>query len=353
VTRRLFEEKLLDMILPLLLKEHDIGEIMGKVAWMVYLCSSFFLLTLCCPALAAAKQAASAVRTVRKSHKHHASTNKLAGLRAARRSRVNSADRQSGRTKRMKTAKLGEAATREGAVHVTGTDKVTVREKEENSEYIEYRVKRGDTVEKLARLFRFARDEFTDLNGVKGKRLKPGTTVFIPKTEEDGEDAPIALNNRPLRPWKSEDERGMLVKVAKSFAGAPYRYGGNSVRGLDCSAFVKKMYEIFEVQLPRSAREQFCAGPRVSKDDLVTGDLVFFKTKSFAHYPTHVGIYIGDNCFIHASSLFGRGVNIDRLSDAYFARTFVGAVRVKGPPPAADKTDTDQEQRTASNNNTR
>jgi cell wall-associated NlpC family hydrolase len=142
------------------------------------------------------------------------------------------------------------------------------------------------------------------------------------------------------------------VKVAKSFAGAPYRYGGNSVRGLDCSAFVKKMYEIFEVQLPRSAREQFCAGPRVSKNDLVTGDLVFFKTKLFTHYPTHVGIYIGDNCFIHASSLFGRGVKVDCLGEAYFARTFVGAVRVKGSPPAVDKTDTDQERRTASNNNT-
>ena len=205
-------------------------------------------------------------------------------------------------------------------------------------------------MEKLARLFQFERDEFTDLNGVRGKRLKPGTTVFIPKAEEDGEEAP-SLNDRPLRSWKNEEERGILVKVAKSFAGAPYRYGGNSVRGLDCSAFVKKMYEIFEVQLPRSAREQFCAGPRVTKDDLATGDLVFFKTKPFAHYPTHVGIYIGDNCFIHASSLFGRGVKVDRLSEAYFARTFVGAVRVVGSPPAVDRTDTDQERRTASNNN--
>ena len=325
---------------------------MGKAAWMVCVCSSLFLLALCCPARTSAKQAALAVQTVRKSHKHHASTNKLAGVRAAKRALVNRADRQSGRTKRVKTAKLGEAATREGAVHAAAIDEVTAREEEEDSEYLEYRVKRGDTVEKLARLFRFERDEFTDLNGVKGKRLKPGTTAFIPKTEEDGEDAPVALNDRPLRPWKSEDERGVLVKVAKSFAGAPYRYGGNSVRGLDCSAFVKKMYEIFEVRLPRSAREQFCAGPRVSKDDLVTGDIVFFKTKPFARYPTHVGIYIGDNCFIHASSLFGRGVKVDRLSDAYFARTFVGAVRVKGSRPAMDKTDTDQEQRTASNNNT-
>jgi cell wall-associated NlpC family hydrolase len=323
---------------------------MGKAASMVCLCSTLFLVALCCcPARASAKQAASAVQTVRKPHKHHGSTNKLAGSKAARRGRVSAAERQSGRTKRMKTAKPVDAAAREGALHAVATDEVAAREDEENSEYIEYKVKRGDTVEKLARLFRFERDEFTDLNRVEGKRLKPGTTVFIPKAEEAGEDAPVALNGGPLRPWKSEDERGILVKVAKSFAGAPYRYGGNSVRGLDCSAFVKKMYGIFEVQLPRSAREQFCAGPRVSKENLVAGDLVFFRTRPFAHYPTHVGIYIGDDCFIHASSLFGRGVKVDRLSEAYFARTFLGAVRVKGTPPQGDATDTDQEQRKASN----
>ncbi len=320
---------------------------MGKASWMVYLCSTLFLLVLCCPARAAVKQAA---HPPRKSHRHHASTNKSAGLRATRHGRVNGADRQLGSTKRVKTAKRNEAAAGKGAVYAVADDEAAGRGEEENNEYLEYKVKRGDTVEKLARLFRFEKDEFTDLNGVKGKRLKPGSTVFIPKTEEDTEDAPVVLNDRPLRPWKSDDERGVLVKVAKSFAGAPYRYGGSSVRGLDCSAFVKKMYEIFEVQLPRSAREQFCAGPRVSKDELVTGDLVFFRTKPFARYPTHVGIYIGDNCFIHASSMFGRGVKIDSLSEAYFTRTFLGAVRVKGTPPATDKTDTDQEQRKALNN---
>ncbi len=307
---------------------------MAKTSWIVCLCSSIFVLALCWPAPVAAKQT---VRTVRKSHRHHASTHKSAGVR----------DRRHGR---VKGAGLDDAAAPEGAVYAAADDKVAGRGEEGTIEYLEYKVKRGDTVEKLARLFQFQKDEFTELNGVRGKRLKPGATVFIPKTEEDAEDAPVVLNDRPLRPWKSEDERGILVKVAKSFAGAPYRYGGNSVRGLDCSAFVKKMYEIFEVQLPRSAREQFCAGPRVSKEDLVTGDLVFFRTRPFAHYPTHVGIYIGDNCFIHASSVFGGGVKVDNLSEAYFARTFLGAVRVKGTPPAVDATDTDQEQRKALSN---
>jgi LysM repeat protein len=249
----------------------------------------------------------------------------------------------------MKIAKGGEAASADTAGHAAVTDGQTLRE-EENDEYMEYRVKRGDTLEKLARRFGLETEEFTDLNGVSGKRLKPGSTVLIPKPEEGEEDAPIALNDRPLRPWKSEDERGILVKVAKSFAGAPYRYGGTSVRGLDCSAFVKKMYEIFEVQLPRSAREQFFAGPRVSKEDLIAGDLVFFRTRPFARYPTHVGIYIGDNCFIHASSLFGRGVKIDRLNGAYFARTFIGAVRIKGAPPLSESNDANQEQSKAQSN---
>jgi peptidoglycan DL-endopeptidase LytE len=211
----------------------------------------------------------------------------------------------------------------------------------DDGEYVEYRLRRGETLEKLAARFNVDKDEIIELNGVKRSPLKRGAVVLIPKVEEDAEETPLMFNDRPLKPWKNEEERGILVKVAKSFAGAPYRYGGDTVRGLDCSAFVKKMYEIFEVQLPRSAREQYCAGPRVDRDDLVTGDLVFFRTKRFAKYPTHVGIYIGDDKFIHSSSLLSKGVKVDCLSDHYFARTYTGAVRVKAPP-AVDRSDTNR-----------
>ena len=148
---------------------------------------------------------------------------------------------------------------------------------------------------------------------------------------EERQEAPIVLDDPPSL-WKNEEERGILIRVARSFAGAPYKLGGDTVRGLDCSAFVGKMYEIFGAQLPRSAREQFFAGPKVDKDDLATGDLVFFKTRHFAQYPTHVGIYIGDGEFIHTSSFMKRGVRVDRLSEAYFSKTYVGAVRVKALP---------------------
>ena len=166
---------------------------------------------------------------------------------------------------------------------------------------------------------------------------KRGDEVSSDGAQEERPEAPIVLND-PSSPWKNEEERGILVRVARSFAGAPYKLGGDTVRGLDCSAFVRKMYEIFGVHLPRSAQEQFSAGSRVDKDNLATGDLVFFKTRRCARYPTHVGIYLGDGEFIHTSSFMKRGVRVDRLSDAYFSRTYVGAVRVKTPP--TENTDT-------------
>ena len=229
-----------------------------------------------------------------------------------KRGQVLMAAQDGARTSRPRAAKSHRMAAREARKHTPLLGQAAPQD-EGNNEYIEYRVRRGDTLDALAQRFNIDREELIDLNKVSKKRLKPGMTVFIPKTEEEGTEEAVVLNDRPLRPWKNEEERGILVKVAKSFAGAPYQYGGESVRGLDCSAFVKKMYEIFEVQLPRTAREQFCAGPQIDREDLSTGDLVFFKTKRFAKYPTHVGIYIGDEKFIHASSLFRRGVKVDRL----------------------------------------
>ena len=224
---------------------------------------------------------------------------------------------------------------------------------EDDSEVSAYRVQKGDTLDRIASRFNVDKQDIIDLNNIKKrKKLAPGTTVYIPKVEEDGDGELVVLGEspaarRPLKYWKTEEERGVLVKVAKSFAGAPYKFGGESVRGLDCSAFVKKMYDIFDVQLPRSAREQFCIGMPVSRDQLVTGDLVFFKTKR-AKYPTHVGIYIGDDKFIHASSLLRRGVKIDCLSDSYFMRTYTGAVRVKDLP--TEKSETTQDPQTTASN---
>ncbi|OPY83354.1 MAG: D-gamma-glutamyl-meso-diaminopimelic acid endopeptidase CwlS precursor [Syntrophorhabdus sp. PtaU1.Bin153] len=209
---------------------------------------------------------------------------------------------------------------------------------ENDGEFIEYRTKRRDTLDKVARQFNVDKEDILELNTITRKRLP--RVILIPKNTmpkvaevEEEEDIVVTLPTKNLKPWRSNDEKYMLVKVAKSFVGAPYQYGGETVRGLDCSAFVKKIYEIFDVQLPRSAREQYRVGNRVSKEELSIGDLVFFQTKRSAGYPTHVGIYIGDGNFIHSSSGHNRlGVKVDALSSDFYSRTYMGATRVKKSP---------------------
>ena len=139
---------------------------------------------------------------------------------------------------------------------------------------------------------------------------------------EKGEEA----NMEPLGKWNSLNERRIFVRVVKGFLGAPYRFGGSSIRGLDCSAFVRKIYQFFGINLPRTAREQSHVGKRVPRNELEEGDLVFFNTRQPVG---HVGIYVGNNEFIHAS-FQNKEVRIDSLESPYYDKRFIRAVRVKG-----------------------
>jgi cell wall-associated NlpC family hydrolase len=105
----------------------------------------------------------------------------------------------------------------------------------------------------------------------------------------------------------------------------PYKFGGNSILGIDCSAYVKKVYGFLGMDLPRTAREQFNEGETIDKEELSIGDLVFFRT--YASFPSHVGIYMGNNLFIHASPK-GKKVKVDNLDTPYFVKRFIGAKRL-------------------------
>lgn len=117
----------------------------------------------------------------------------------------------------------------------------------------------------------------------------------------------------------------MLMEVIK-YLGTPYKYGGNTKAGMDCSAFTQILYrDVFNVSLERSARLQYNQGKVLSSDDeLKFGDLVFFNTRKRVK-PGHVGIYIGDNLFAHASTK--KGVTITALDYDYYRRTYMGARR--------------------------
>jgi len=123
--------------------------------------------------------------------------------------------------------------------------------------------------------------------------------------------------------------RAEIVAEALRYLGTPYVWGGGSSRGVDCSGFV---YIVFSRYLPNLARmssfDYFNTGIAVDRSGLLPGDLVFFTT--YAPGPSHVGIYLGDRKFIHASSA-ADGVTTSSLDDPYYAAHFLGARRLLGP----------------------
>jgi lipoprotein Spr len=109
-----------------------------------------------------------------------------------------------------------------------------------------------------------------------------------------------------------------LFHFVYDWIGTPYRFGGSSKNGIDCSAFTKELYsEVFNLDIRRSSRDIFSMVSPVGKDDLKEGDLVFFKIHS--RRISHVGIYLGNNRFAHASL---KGVAISSLDDPYYSRYF-------------------------------
>ena len=128
-------------------------------------------------------------------------------------------------------------------------------------------------------------------------------------------------NERSLTPVQSE-----VIQTARSLLGSPYRFGGTTPEGFDCSGFVGYVYRrAARVALPRETHEMVLAGKPVSVAELAPADLVYFKIER--QKPLHVGIYIGGGKFIHAPSARGR-VNIQELDEDYWRDRYLGARRL-------------------------
>lgn len=148
-----------------------------------------------------------------------------------------------------------------------------------------------------------------------------------PKIDISGLLEKYSADSSPIESDKANFEEKFLMEIIK-YLDTPYKYGGNSSRGIDCSAFTQTVFKnAFDIMLNRSAREQFQQGDEINdREDLQFGDLVFFDTRRRVK-PGHVGIYLGDNLFVHASTRFG--VTVSTLEQDYYSKRFMGGRRIE------------------------
>lgn len=190
---------------------------------------------------------------------------------------------------------------------------LAVRTEAAPSTLVAYTVQSGDTLASVASAFHTSTSALAVANRLPtGDPLKPGETLLVPASA-------------------AFQEGVALVQEALKFIGVPYRWGGASPAGFDCSGLVEYVAGQVGIRLPRTSRQQFEAGTPVARADLSPGDLVFFDTYGWA---THVGIYIGDGLFVESPATGGH-VNIQSLSDPYWSHRYIGARRVTAPSLSA------------------
>ncbi len=150
----------------------------------------------------------------------------------------------------------------------------------------------------------------------------------IKALESDAEREPdddVVVDLLPPPKQLPPNARERLENEMDKYLGVRYRYGGTGVAGMDCSGFVSRVFaDALDIKLPRSSAAQAKVGAAVSKANLQFGDLVFFKIRR--NRISHVGIYVGDGNFVHASTKLG--VIVSSLSEPYYKRTYATARRI-------------------------
>ncbi len=246
-----------------------------------------------------------------------------------------------------------------------------------------YVVKRGDTLAKIAKRFHTTVSKIKRANRLRSSLIRVGQRLYIPTRfhsaswyrkfkpkksletieflEEKSEKVKASIVSEEIYPitdvvyreaealsevlstpinvkydnWSlsilnNPEYKGTFLKILadifKNLKNTPYVFGGSNPKfGLDCSSFTMFVYRKLGIELPRTARAQFNVGMPVDRNHLKVGDLVFFRT--YASYPSHVGIYIGNGKFIHFSSMY-HGLAVSSLNDRYFRYRYLGAKRV-------------------------
>jgi peptidoglycan DL-endopeptidase LytE len=206
-----------------------------------------------------------------------------------------------------------------------------------------YVVRQGDSLFKIAKLFNTTSKKIALLNHLQKNKIKAGQTLEVPTVKEalakKAEPVKTAQSNpasetimrqapKASDAETSEDQplRARLAQAGFNLIGVRYkRSGGSEKSGFDCSGLVKNLFSRFNIELPRSSREQYKQGEQIDRDRLEVGDLVFFS--SGGSQPTHVGIYVGDNKMLHAA-LKAKHVIVSDLNSLWYKVRYLGARRI-------------------------
>ncbi|NTV01418.1 MAG: NlpC/P60 family protein [Chlorobiaceae bacterium] len=147
-------------------------------------------------------------------------------------------------------------------------------------------------------------------------------SAFAYEAQSDYADTEIVSSHQLETP---PGRLGTFFSDVRQYFGIHYRFGGTTPAGFDCSGFVQFMFsKVFNMQLPRSSREMASIGMKVARNELRPGDLVFFQNGK--NRINHVGIFVGNNTFIHSS--LSRGITRTNLSESYYDTRFATGVRV-------------------------
>jgi cell wall-associated NlpC family hydrolase len=189
-----------------------------------------------------------------------------------------------------------------------------------------YTVKAGDSLWAIARHYNMTVAQLMQMNGLSSDKLKIGQILKVGNTTTVNiTPSPAVAAVAPSRSGESV-AGDRIVEYAGQYLGTRYAYGGQSPSGFDCSGFALYVFKQFGYSLPRTAAEQYGCGIAVDRSSLAVGDLVFFACGG--SQIDHVGIYCGNNRFIHSSSPRSGGVIYSSLQEGYYANCYVGARKI-------------------------
>lgn len=176
-----------------------------------------------------------------------------------------------------------------------------------------YIVKPGDSLWKISNSYDLTVEQIREINFLDSALIFPGQSILVVKDAD----------NKAVEVSRGTSRVENILDYAKSLTGVPYRYGGQSPAGFDCSGYIQYVFRNFGIELPRTAKEQFKRGRIVTEKEARPGDIVAFKN---GNQINHTGIYLGGGKFISSTS--NSGVEISSVNGPYWSEHFYGYSRI-------------------------